>query len=114
MTYDEKDNQNYERIMLEENRISFDYIEFCNKYNGSNTIPQTYRSLSIEHIQLIENDPHLNFDNGIYDRIYSNEKGLVFDSGEEIGDNPFIIDGNDSNYSSVEFRKEFFEFIEKN
>ena len=107
----DQNNQNYEKIMLEEKRISIEYLDYCNE-SIDDTIPQTYRSLSNQIYKLIENDPQSNFDNGKSERLYDNEKELIYDSGEQVENNPFIIDGKDSNFTSIEFRKEFFEFIE--
>ena len=73
-------------------------MDFCNQSIENNTIPKTYRSLSYQIHKLIKNDP--------------SKKKLIYDSGEQVENNPFIIDGKDSNFTSVEFRKEFIDFIE--
>ena len=122
MSVDDENNKNYENIMLEEKRISIDYFDFCNESIENNTVRRTYRIISTQIYKLIENDPHsnfgniiylhLNFGNGISERVYSYEKKLIYDSGEQVENNPFIIDGKDSNFTSVELRKEFIDFIE--
>ena len=96
----DQNNQNYEKIMLEEKRISIEYLDYCNE-SIDDTIPQTYRSLSNQIYKLIENDPHsnfgniiylhLNFGNGISERVYSYEKKLIYDSGEQVENNQTLL-----------------------